>query len=284
MAWSDLRERALLVPARKWLEPPRVLVDPVAAGEAPWERVDFAGRDGLPLTGWLAGSAEAPAVVVFCHGYQSSIDETLGTADVLWKRGFAVFTFDFRACGWSGGRFTTMGIEETNDLLSALDVVAGRFPDRPIGVHGFSMGGSVALQAAAQDRRIGAVSTDSAFATLDSAIDAHFQSGPAIPIWAYRLSQRCAEGVLGLRAADYRPVDSLGQLGHLPLLLIHSRCDRLVPYADFEALRAAHPGPLETWALEDTPHCQARYDDWPAYVSRVDGFFRRWLLAGSSPK
>jgi fermentation-respiration switch protein FrsA (DUF1100 family) len=85
-------------------------------------------------------------------------------------------------------------------------------------------------------------------------------------------------------ASDCRPVDSLERLSHLPVFLIHSRCDALVPFDQLEELEAAHRGPLETWVLEDTPHCQARYDHWATYVSRVDGFFRRWLLPAGAPR
>jgi pimeloyl-ACP methyl ester carboxylesterase len=279
-----LREHVLLVPARKWLEPPRVRVDPLTAGDAPWERVDFQSRHGVPLTGWAAPRDASRGAIILCHGYQSSIDETLGTAEALWKRGWSVFTFDFRACGWSGGRFTTLGIREPDDLRAAVDLVADRLPRQAIGVHGFSMGGSVALMAAAEDRRIAAVSADSPFATLTAAVEAHFRNQRTFPVWALRFSQRCAERVLSALASECRPVDSLDRLAHLPLLLIHSRCDRLVPFDQLEELRAAHRGPLETWVLEDTPHCQARFDDWAGYVNRVDAFFRRWLLPPGPPK
>jgi pimeloyl-ACP methyl ester carboxylesterase len=68
-------------------------------------------------------------------------------------RGFDVVAYDSRAHGNSGGEACTYGFHEKEDLRRVLDTVASG----PIVLVGGSLGGAVALQLAASDRRISAV-------------------------------------------------------------------------------------------------------------------------------
>src|SRR5262245_65499257 len=125
------------------------------------EDVRLRAGDGVTLAGWLIARPAAPAVVLL-HGYPANKADLLPIAAALAPR-FAVLLMDLRYFGDSGGRATTLGFRERGDLQRAVAWLHARGYAR-VGVFGFSLGGAVALLAAADDPRILAVAAYAPFA------------------------------------------------------------------------------------------------------------------------
>ena len=126
---------------RRWRDPVR------------GERVEFPGRRGNVLIGDLHRPRDVvgPALVL-CHGMESTRGGTKQTAIVerFVPQGWTVLRFDFSFVGESGGRFEDLTISgEVDDALGALDFLAEFSPARRVLI-GSSLGGAVALLAAAQ--------------------------------------------------------------------------------------------------------------------------------------
>ncbi len=262
--------------SRRWIAPPRVLFD--APQEEHVEAAAFETADGVPLVGWLLrGRPDRPALVL-CHGYQRSMEEPFSLAVELRDRGFSVLLFDFRGCGRSGGRFTTIGDFEPQDVLAAVAWLRGRLgPAVPIGVHGISMGGAIAISAGALCPEVGAVVTDSAFAHLTGAVQHRFDSLRGVNLQMHKLTMRVAERMTGGRVARVRPVDLVDRIAPRPLLLIHGTDDGIVPYSHALELYAAAGEPKELWTLAGGTHAMARFEAPEEYVERVAAFFARAL-------
>lgn len=269
---------ALLHFSRKWIMPPRVLLDPPTCMSA--EEVRFAADDGTPLYGWfLRAGAHDPAVVL-CHGYQRSIEETFALGFELRERGFNALVFDFRGCGRSGGQYTSLGFHEPRDARAAVGWLRERTGGQvPIGVLGISMGGSVAMTLAADCPDVRALVTDSAFSTLRGAIQQRFRGLRFPSLQLHYLSLYAAERLCDGRADAVRPIDAARRLRDLPVLLIHGTADDIVPYEHALELHAALPGPAELWTLEGVGHAMARFHAPEEYVQRVTAFFSRHLRA-----
>ncbi len=123
--------------------------------------VHFPGRDGMMLGGqYLRGNRRA--AVVLAHGAGVDGDNLLPQGIALHQRGYNVLLLDLRAYGRSQGNTSALGWVETNDLLDAVEYLRTRpeIDADKIGVFGFSMGGQVALRAAAQSQLITAVAVD----------------------------------------------------------------------------------------------------------------------------
>lgn len=269
---------ALRRASRRWIEPPRVVLDPPTCDSV--EEVHFASLDGTPLYGWHLRAAAADPLLVLCHGYQRSIEETFSIGRDLSERGFNVLLFDFRGCGRSGGRYTSLGYHEPLDVRGAVQWLWGRHGNqRPVGVLGISMGGASTLMAAVDEPLISAIVSDSAFATLQGAVDLRFAPLSFPKAQLYRLSMLAAEVMCGGRVRDVRPVDAAARLGDRPVLLIHGRLDAVAPFEHAEQLNAALSGPHELWALDGVYHAMARFAQADAYLERVSSFFRRHLVA-----
>jgi pimeloyl-ACP methyl ester carboxylesterase len=135
------------------------------------EQVRIAAN-GFTLAGTLskpanAGGQPLPAVVLVSGSGPNERDEVVAGIPVLGQLassladgGFIVLRYDKRGVGQSGGRAESAGIADyAEDLRAAVKALSERkdVDGKRIAVLGHSEGGSVALVAAAKDKRIAAV-------------------------------------------------------------------------------------------------------------------------------
>ncbi|MDP6509533.1 MAG: alpha/beta fold hydrolase [Chloroflexota bacterium] len=255
-----------------------------AATGLPLERIRLLSRDGYAIAGWVARRPDAPGTVVFSHGVWTNHREMESRAAALWERGFNALVFDYRACGESDGSVTTLSLREVDDLLGAIDFLAGELDRAPIGVWGNSMGGAVALLAAAKCPHIDAVISDSAFAVLTDNVGHGFRAVTDLPAWPFRHAI-LAIGQFIARAdlAAARPIDHITALAPRPLLLVHGEADHLVRIEDAHALHAAAGEPKELWQLPECGHVEA-FELFPAeFTDRAERFFREAFAATGRP-
>jgi len=119
------------------------------------------GGDGVRLTGAFTAQQVQPqarGLAVLFHGWEGSVDSTyvLQTGSSLLDQGWDIFRLNFRDHGDSHGMneslFHSCRIDE---VVHALGDIAQRWPQRPIALAGFSLGGNFALRAALQTSRVG---------------------------------------------------------------------------------------------------------------------------------
>jgi len=248
------------------------------------ERVRFATRDGKMLSGWFIPAPDDrpkpwPCVLLL-FGYGGYKEQMHEHAKLVHEGGFATFLFDMRGSGIRRGEGVTLGYKERWDLMDAVAYVRTRpdvDPER-IGVFGVSMGGAVALMAAAEEPAIKAIVTDSAFADIADMIRpgiVAFLGKYALPF--ANLIVRYAETMMGVRADEIRPEKAAAKLGDRPLLVIHGLEDLLThPQSAYKIYEAAS-GPKEMWLLPDCGHGLAPAVQPDEYKRRLNEFYSRWL-------
>jgi len=269
----------------RWVTPRREAAPadpPGVDGEEVWLR----SLDGTRLHGlWVPGRKNYPTVVL-CHGYYKSLAEPLDVGLKLNQAGYNVFLFDFRACGKSGGRFTTVGWKETWDVQAAVRYVGERYGRGPVGVLGISMGAAAAIIAAAQSQEIAALVADSAYAHLEGVMRKKIpEFAPVrwlVPFgW---VSVLIGELLAGGRLRRVRPVDYVGRLSPRPLLFIHGERDSYIPPEQPGELFEAAGEPKEIWMAPGSDHAVARLDHPEEYIGRVLAFFDRYLRGVKRPR
>ncbi|HVF10498.1 MAG TPA: alpha/beta hydrolase [Abditibacteriaceae bacterium] len=248
--------------------------------ELPFEDVSFLARDGVRLSGWFMPAPAARAAIILCHGFPHNRTEMLFWAGPLHAAGFHLLLFDFRALGLSEGDLCSIGHHEIGDLLGAVDYLSARpeMSSLPVGVFGLSMGGAVALMAAAQDERIAAVATHGAYATLDRAIAQHCRlyfgpfaraMHPPATWWGRRW--------LPLDPREVSPLEAVLHIAPRPILLCHGGRDTIVRPADARALYAAASEPKQLHFMPRSWHVYIHPAERVAYEEMLLRFFEEAL-------
>ncbi len=195
------------------------------------------------------------------------------------RAGYNVFLFDFRACGKSGGRFTTVGWKETWDIQAAVRFVGERYGRGPVGVLGISMGAAAAIIAAAKSQEIAALVADSAYAHLEGVMRKKIpEFAPVRWLMPFGwVSVLIGELLAGGRLRRVRPVDYVGRLSPRPVLFIHGERDSYIPHEQPGELFEAAGEPKEIWMAPGSDHAVARLDHPEEYIGRVLAFLDRYL-------
>jgi len=255
------------------IRPPKI-ISPLtpSALKMGYEEISLKTADGLTLRGWYIPSAKITGkTLVLLHGYPADKGDILPALAFL-HDDFNVLLFDFRYLGKSEGSYSTAGAKEVEDLLAAIQFLKGR-GIKEVGVWGFSMGGAVALMTIEKAPEIRAVVSESSYASLaQMALQLFRIPGLNYPI-AYLIGL-WSKLFLGIDLRDVAPADRVRNTT-VPILLIHSSTDAVIPFSHAQSLQAAlakNPN-AEFWFHEGFAHGQLS----PDYQSRVRNFFHRHL-------
>jgi fermentation-respiration switch protein FrsA (DUF1100 family) len=253
---------------------------PASAGLA-YEYVELGSTDGVRLSGWWVPAEGSRRAALLVHGWggDKSDEHILATAPVYHGEGYNVLAIDLRAQGESGGRRRTLGYRETRDVLGALLWLQkrGYRPEDTV-LHGWSMGGTTVVRAA-PGTGIAAVVEEAGYADLPLLLEG------AIPRIA-RLPRFFVPGVLlaGRLWPDFdawavKPEREASRLWGegVPLFVIHSTGDGLIPVEHAKMFAAAHPD-ARVWILQDHDHVEAFSH--PEYEERLRSFLRSVKKAG----
>jgi dipeptidyl aminopeptidase/acylaminoacyl peptidase len=243
------------------------------------ETMDVRTADGVGLAAWyLPGTL--PAAIVVSGGYRGRAGDVLGISAALQRAGFHVAVYGWRGTPGSDVAAHTLGVYERNDLKAVIDALAARLGNVPIGLLGYSLGGAVSISVAADDNRVAAVCTDSAFADPRLLIGERVRSTLKVPAAVVMMPVMALFARrTGARLEDFRPVLAVARLAPRPILLIHGDEDETVPVHHALMLYAAAGEPKELWQLPGVGHVGAYFADRREYVSRVTTFFERGLPA-----
>jgi fermentation-respiration switch protein FrsA (DUF1100 family) len=238
-----------------------------------YKEVEVLSTDGVSLRCWWmpAGDSARAAVLVPGWGGYKFEEHVLQTLPVYHDAGYGVLLLDLRAQGESGGSRRTLGYREIRDVWGALAWLRrrGYAPDRVV-IHGWSMGGATALRAA-PGTGVAAVVEEAGYGDLPLLLR------EKIPEFV-RFGRVLEPAILlaGRLFPDFDPWDvvpkrettRLSDEG-VPLFIIHSTIDDVVPYEQAKLLAAAYPG-AHVWTLEEYGHVEAYAH--PGYARRLRSF------------
>jgi len=246
-------------------------------------RIVLTTEDGLRVVAYEVPVPDPKAVVILLAGIHMVVTSLLGHARMLADHGYASILLEMRAHGESEGNAITLGFHEPRDVRAAVDYIRRnpRYAGVPIVVFGLSMGGAVAINATGLIPEIAGLVSLSAYSGVDDLLlDGMGASG--IRAVFLRLLFRfllCLKYGWGSRH-NY-PRERIRQLGERPALLVHSKRDSQVSFANFQRLVKNAPPHVETWVREGDMHVivAEEYFLRPAedveYVGRILGFLDR---------
>ncbi|WP_223198930.1 alpha/beta hydrolase [Solihabitans fulvus] len=192
-----------------------------------------------------------------------------------------VLALDFRGHGRSGGR-STVGDLEVLDIAAAVGL-ARDLGHRRVATVGFSMGASIVLRHAG----LHAVERErpDAVAAVSSPARWYVRDTVAMRRVHWLLEQphgRVAALALGLRVSQpwrqppASPIEVVGRIAPLPLLLVHGDQDHYLPAEHALALHRAAAGGAELWLEKGIRHAESAMT--PELVDRMAD----WLAAATT--
>jgi fermentation-respiration switch protein FrsA (DUF1100 family) len=248
-------------------------VVPAADLGAPYEDVTFTTSDGLRLHGWYVPSENGATVIAF-PGRSGPQEE----ARFLVEHGYGVLLFDRRGEGESDGDPNALGWSGVKDLNAAVAFLQSRSdvdPDR-IGGIGFSVGGELLLQAAAESDALKAVVSEGA--GIRSVREALESSGSelivAAPVWSVTTA---ATTVFSNTTPPPNLKELVARIAPRPVFLIFSTNGQGGEQLSSEYYAAAGE-PKELWEIPDAGHVGGMTAHPEEYERRVVGFFDGALL------
>jgi uncharacterized protein len=257
------------------LRPPNFVFTPWEFG-VEYETLRIRSDDCL-LDAWYLPSptGQASPSILILAGHGGNKSDLLGITTYLNRSGFNCLIFDYRGVGLSTGNGLSLGVRESRDAMAALGLLATHSPGSPIGVLGFSMGGSVAVGLAARDERVRSVAIDSAFATQRAIVTHHvhrtIRTRPEPVVETANLMLRRRHG---FAVDDFAPIREVTRIAPRPVLIIHASDDRVVPLAHGLQMWRAAGEPKEFWLIRGTGHCGGYFHVRQQYCRRVTTFFR----------
>ena len=246
---------------------PNIAATPAGIGLA-FDNVAIQTPDGVTLHGWFlpAGDEKGEAAgrahptVLFLHSNRGNVGAGLPKLQALHDAGLNVFTFDYRGFGKSNGTPSERGLNL--DALAAYFHVTGKYavpPDR-LFLYGEGLGAAVAIQLATQMPAAGMI-TEGAFTSLPDVLEIK----PSFIPWRLLLFRNQFNALVKIKRI------------RMPLLLLHSSQDDVVPYRQAEQLffYAANPKQLvPVTGTHDTAFAQSKdliREQITAFVDKTNG-------------
>lgn len=194
-----------------------------------YEPVTLGTEDGLRLDAWWVPARTSRGALLFLHGNAGNISHRLDSIEQFHRLGLSVLILDYRGYGRSEGSPSEAG--------TAYDARAGwrwlretaGLPPGEIVLFGRSLGAAVAANLARELRdeaRPAALILESPFRSVPELAQRLYPILPAR--WLSRF--------------DYATAAYVAQ-SEAPVLIIHSREDDIIPFAEGEAVHAAAPEP-----------------------------------------
>ena len=262
---------------------------PAPDGGAGEHALFFPSRDGVRLRAFLVPHRGAPAAppafaAVLVHGlYRGGLElEPVGA--MLRDLGGEVLLLELRNHGGSGRARPTFGLDESQDVLAAVDVLRRR-PEaagRPLVLFAVSVGTAAAALAAPAIPDLAGLVLDAPLDDLGAVADRMLRAGsggrrgPGLPQPFRALVLWSARNLAGAPLDEVRPAEALRRLPpRVPVLLIGAGHDVRVPPERVRALFDRLPteaGRKELWIVPEAEHGRVWFEDPDGYRERLARF------------
>ncbi|MHB8655514.1 MAG: alpha/beta hydrolase [Terriglobia bacterium] len=222
----------------------------------PVEDVWLTDEDGVRINAWFLPNSASPKVLLWFHGNAENIGMGLEQMKAFSRLGTNIFEIDYRGYGKSEGSPNEAGVYLDGEAAYRYLTETRHFAPRNVFIYGHSLGGAVATEMAFR-HPCGGLIVESSF-TSPRDMARHVLK---IPFMEYVLKSR---------------FDSIGKIAqiHAPVMIIHGKEDKLIPFLMGERLYAAAHEPktfLATQSGHDDPYILGGKEYWNHWRTFING-------------
>lgn len=215
-------------------------------------------EDGLHISTYEV-MVDSPKVVVVCLSGINNPSATVyfAHARLFKEHGYATVLFDMRAHGESDGNQIGLGYKEFLDTKAVVAYIKQQplYKDVPIVVMGLSMGGAAAINSIGKIPEIDGLISLSAYSSWEEVF--YENMAKTVPRIIADIEYPFVYLTTFLKYGSnsfVKPTTEIQNLGNRPALLMHSRDDSQVAYANFERLQKVAPAHVETFVIAGDRH------------------------------
>ena len=249
--------------------------------EMPYEEVRIKSGDGLTLYGRYYHKIDGAPIMLKVHGYNGCpVRDFCGGGVESIDKEYNVLLIDQRAHEHSGGKTTTFGIKEKNDVVRWCKYLVKRFgKETKILLYGISMGAATVLMASAHKKlpkNVKGIAADCSYSSPKDIIikvateDMHLPGKLCFPIiWiGARIFGR-------FNLTSDSPVKAVKKT-KLPILLLHGMADTFVPYQMSERIyEAAKSNDKKLVLFKGAYHGISYMNNEKVYIGELKAFMER---------
>ena len=226
-----------------------------------YESVNLIASDGVKLTGWFIPAEHPRATLLFFHGNAGNISHRLDTLELLHDLQLAVLIIDYRGYGESEGKPTEEGLYRDAEAAWEYLTETRGIPEYEVLLFGRSMGGAVAAYLAEHHDALGLV-LESTFTSIPDLAE---QLYPWVPV----------------RLLTHYRYDTASRLPNIdmPILIIHSPDDEIIPFSHSQALYEIASEP-KCFVEIQGGHNTGLLESWETYRRGWDKFIQLCLEHG----
>jgi fermentation-respiration switch protein FrsA (DUF1100 family) len=243
--------------------PTRELTGTPARSGLDYEDITLQTTDGLRLSAWFIPRPAPRATLLFFHGNAGNLSHRLESIRLFHDLGLAVFIIDYRGYGQSEGSPTEAGTYRDAAAAWHYLVDARHIAPQEIVIFGRSLGGAIAAELASRTRPA-ALILESAFTSVPNMAARLYPWLPVRWLSRYRYDTQSA-----LEAIT------------CPVLIIHSREDDIIPYAEGEQLFARAREPKQFLELHGG-HSDGFLVSRESYTRAIDHFLEKYVVSRPS--
>lgn len=228
--------------------------------EMPFDNIALVTDDGINIQGWFVpaqwpepATNSSTRTLLFFHGRSGNISDCLDKIHLFHDMGLDVFIIDYHGYGRSGGEPSERAL--TGDALTAYFYLTEQRHVKPehIYLYGQDIGAAVAIGLATKVSAAGLITEGANASVIEKIKD----DWPLIP-WEYLLRNQ---------------FDSLAKIGdvHIPVLMLHSSDDEVVPFNDSRRLYVLAHDPKQLVEIHGS-HRDAFVKSFDTYYDKVEQF------------
>ena len=231
----------------------------------------------------MKNSKKTNKTIIIVHGYHFNLIGSVKYGEMFLRLGYNVVWYDNCKNGNSGGKMTTMGYKEKDDLGTVVDFVKEKWgKDQLIELHGVSMVASTCLMYGAGTEKgdIRFIIEDCGYSSLEEEIryklkEFHLPKQPFLALMKFfvRLIGRFS-------FCDVNPKCLLEQdtsLDDIPILFVHGDADKFTPTSMVYEMYERKKGIKELYICKGAGHAESFGTDMKLYENTVLTFLNETI-------
>ncbi|MGL1894698.1 MAG: alpha/beta hydrolase [Spirochaetaceae bacterium] len=221
--------------------------------------LDLLTSDGFNIKAYEVKAENPKGYIILLSGiYSPSVTTFYGYSKMFSELGYSSLLIEMRAHGESSGDKIMLGYTEEHDVYAGVDYIDSNYSNNiPIIIMGTSMGGTVAINSIANNRRINGVIAQSAFSSWEENMMDQFQTFGAprlltlaqVPFTKFLLAIK-----YGIKNIKNTPGNNIAKIDPDKILLMHSENDSQVTFNNFKRLSNLITGPFESFVVAGDKH------------------------------